>query len=403
VKAHSSSITAFCGTRRLGNGVSNVWHFYQFYQDGNRRYVTGVGTEDRSDPARPIRTGTLDFGVSSTGIERIGRMREYFLAELESARSLNQRNGTDVAMDIDIIGFSRGAAQAREFANQISAASVRASSSAAASQNTWTEGLVREQTSNGEALYYRYRDEDVWAQTGRYVYRCQRVNFRFMGLWDTVLSTHTGTYRMGIPSTFSHVAQAVALNEYRGMNTRQLPGVPFQSRLGAFPLESIMGGAIPPGQTRIEMGFLGAHADIGGGFPDAGNESALARVALSWMRQQGVAAGVNMLQISENTIPPTPFVHDKSEIILTGGMGAGEDRAVRYLDGTSTTQRQMIGTRLSYAEIERLQRLPEQRLIEFDENRGRVDAVTGTVNACRYLAWLRNNGHDMGNLQVTGC
>jgi RHS repeat-associated protein len=323
--------------RRLGNGISNVWQFSQLYRSGNSRYITGVGTEDRSDPTRPIRTGTLDLGVASTGGQRISRMREYFLEELEEASALNRRNGTDLAMDIDIVGFSRGAAQAREFANQINAVSRRVSSTATAGQETWSEGLVRERTAQGERLYYRYRDEDVWAATGRYQYKCQRVNFRFMGLWDTVLSTHTGTYRMAIPATFAHVAQAVALNEYRGMNVRQLPGVPIEGRSGAFPLESIMGESVPAGQTRIEMGFIGAHADIGGGFPDAGDESALARVALSWMRQQAVSSGINMQQLQTSAIPSSPIIHDKSEIILTGGMGAGEDREVRYLNGNSTT------------------------------------------------------------------
>ncbi|NCT96034.1 MAG: DUF2235 domain-containing protein [Comamonadaceae bacterium] len=45
-------------------------------------------------------------------------------------------------------------------------------------------------------------------------------------------------------------------------------------------------------RTRIERGFLGAHADIGGGFGE--NDSQLARAALVWMVEQAQVAGVTM-------------------------------------------------------------------------------------------------------------
>jgi RHS repeat-associated protein len=392
--------------RTLGNGISNVWHFRELYQDGDARYITGVGTEDRSDPARLIRTNGTDAAFSNTGLARVDRMMEYFREELALARERNARDNTDVSMDIDIVGFSRGASQAREFSNRITMNSVWQGSTGRGAIPHWLDGLVRLRDANGvERLYYRTGTyvTNPQAGTSGYVYRCQRVNFRFMGLWDTVLSTHRGTYNLDIPPQFAHVAHAIALNEYRGMNTRQLPGVPLTGRLGAFPLESIMGGTVPAGQTRIERGFVGAHADIGGGFPDQGDENALARVALSWMVQQARSVRVNMRDLPNNTVPASPVIHDKSEIILTGGMGAGEDRQVRYRDNRTTTQRQMTGTGLTFAEIARRQADARQRFIEFDANRGRTDAITGTVNACRYLDWLRNNGYDIGNLRAQGC
>ena len=82
-----------------------------------------------------------------------------------------------------------------------------------------------------------------------------------------MLSTHTGSYALGIPDEFAYVARAIALNEYR-------------FNLVAFPLESIMGSAITAEQTRIERDFIGAHSDIGGGFPD-GNLAKVAQVVRS--------------------------------------------------------------------------------------------------------------------------
>jgi RHS repeat-associated protein len=156
---------------------SNVEYFRDLYDDGNRRYITGVGVIHKDlygydDIHAPL----LDAGVAWSGPERIERMVEYFKDEADVVDD-------GILMDIDIIGFSRGAAQAREFANRINA-----------------------NTINGA---YRYvRDGKQY---------CQKINFRFMGLWDTVLSDNwSGTsYNFDIEPGFQYVAQAVALNEFR--------------------------------------------------------------------------------------------------------------------------------------------------------------------------------------------
>src|SRR5205085_989301 len=169
--------------------TSNVVRFRDLYLDGHRRYITGVGTVDRSDPGRPIdpaayepwympmSASTADGAGNYSGPARIARMVAYLGQEADGV-------GDDSVMEIDVVGFSRGAAQARDFANRIVA-----------------------HTRNG---WYAYTDAGGRAQ-------CQRVDFRFMGLWDTVLSTNeTGVaYQLAVPMEFAYVAQAVSLNEYR--------------------------------------------------------------------------------------------------------------------------------------------------------------------------------------------
>ena len=271
-------------------------------------------------------------------------------------------------MDIDIIGFSRGAAQARDFANRINAA-----------------------TRNGQ---YRY----TITEKGRQLQRCQMINFRFLGLWDTVLSTNlsrTG-YNLGIVPGFQHVAHAVALNEYRGNSIRLLPG----SRLGAFPLESIMGGAVPIGQERIERGFIGAHADIGGGFE--GQTNAMPLVTLTWMVEQARNAGVMMLD-PRSDIPPNPVIHDKSDNqYCIDGPGCSEDR--RGNGGAGGTQRQMTGTGMTHSDTGQfITYYPSDINSDGTQTRTpRADHTTGTVNMSAYLEWLRRpeNGYELGNLGV---
>ncbi len=363
------------------SSLSNVYKFYHdYYDDGRKQYITGVGVV-YNDPYGygDINAPLLDAGVNWSGPARIQRMVQYFNDEADAFTD-------DTAlMDVDIIGFSRGAAQARDFANRINA-----------------------NTING---VYRYTN-----QQGQQ--RCQKVNFRFMGLWDTVLSDNwSGTsYNLNIVPGFQYVAQAVALNEFRD---HTLPlgraNVLDPHSWGGFPLESIMGGAVPFGQTRIERGFIGAHADIGGGF-GPGDDSALAKVALAWMVDQAEAAGVKMKPFNE-TILANPVIHDKSDAIRFGSPVAGtpivndstwnsdydipatsspgtgaEDREVRYLNGTKTTQRQMTGTGMTYADTE--------QFITFDPTRSRSDNVTGTVDMKAYLGWLNANGYHINNLTV---
>ena len=303
---------------------------------------------------------------------------EYFNDEAELAKAKND----NVAMQVDIIGFSRGAAQARDFANRLMVG---------VKQNLITKDY-----------WYGYKRKDA---QGIEQDKCQKVNFRFMGLWETVLSTNASgyAYKLGIPDEFSHVAQAVALNEYRGRISpagRPDPGT-FSGNLdsvGAFPLESIMGSAVPVGQTRIERGFVGSHADIGGSFKD--NE--LSKVALAWMLQQATLAKVK-LEDQDISVVANPVLHDKSDGIQTGAPGsATDDRQVRYSNGTTVRQRAMAGTGLTYAEIVKESFITYTPRADLPtNNQGKIMGnETGTVNMDRYRAWLLLNGYDLGKLKI---
>ncbi|MCW8200877.1 hypothetical protein D8B23_21420, partial [Verminephrobacter aporrectodeae subsp. tuberculatae] len=171
---------------KSGDSMTNVVFFQDYYEksNGRKHYISGVGTTDMSDPTRPIEPKTClvplilpttqDKGLNCTGPERIERMIEYFNAEASKKKE-------DETMQVDIIGFSRGAAQARDFANRIAA-------------KTDSKG------------WYSYKDQETKNQV------CRKVNFRFMGLWDTVLSTNFSShqnYQLAIPAQFSYVAHAV--------------------------------------------------------------------------------------------------------------------------------------------------------------------------------------------------
>ena len=358
------------------SSLSNVWNFYDLYNDGDRRYITGVGTIHRDAIYGDINPPPLDRGLNLSGPQRIDRMFRYLM-------DMAALTDDPTAMEIDIVGFSRGASQARDFANRIAA-----------------------KTTNG---WFSFQD-DVGQM------HCQKVNLRFMGLFDTVLSTNMSgySYQLGVPAEFKYVAQAVALNEYRGNTFTYGRPVPTAvDSMGGFPLESVMGSSVPQGQTRIERGFLGAHADIGGGFGEGENQ--LSVVALAWMVEQAVLAGVQMDE-RPLTISAAPVLHDKSnniQTMLPGQQSWQEDRSVHYLDGTTTTQRAMAGTGMTYSDTVSIDRAagkpafinytPREQLPHSTVPEREADITTsqtGTVNMQQYLAWLQTNGYGLSNLRV---
>jgi hypothetical protein len=279
--------------------------------------------------------------------------------------------------------------------------------------------------------------------TRREVTRCQPAKLRFMGLFDTVLSTDlpfAADYRLAIPDEFSHVAHAVALNEYRSQPIGwDAGGYPFNAAFwndtrrnldedlhqGGFPLESIGASSRTPGQIRIERGFIGAHADIGGGY--AQGENQLSFVALNWMVKQAELAQVRMNVSDLVPIPNgNPNLHDQSNSLRIGHpdnperhmiskeirdadttgteweLLRAEDREVRGAV-SGTTQRSMGFTAFG----------PRDRSMVNADTHGYIHYVdrpvandpdmtwsaltgnrTGTVNIAGYMDWLKDNGYD---------
>jgi RHS repeat-associated protein len=320
---------AFDGTGNdLSNAgsLTNVARFERLYLDGKTRYVAGVGTAHEDDKWGDISVPLGDAGHNGSGARRIERMMTYLMEEARAAED-------KTPMAIDIVGFSRGAAQARDFANNIiqySGVSV-------------TGDIFNLRIDEGGWLHYNASVRNASGQMVRFEGR-QCVQLRFMGLWDTVLSTNSGRdYRLGIPLPFAHVAHAVALNEYRADETawnatrRNLDGF---AHLGGFPLVSIGASTKTTNQVRIERGFIGAHADIGGGYPAGENQ--LSFVALSWMVSQARSAGVQIGTPDIGSAIPTanPLIHDQSNALRvgrpTGAQGGSRQFTVGGLFGSST-------------------------------------------------------------------
>lgn len=222
--------------------VSNVRKFYKLYED-KAWYMTGVGL---NDPESGIQTNSVDPVDGNTARARV----DYMLGQFETYLD---ENGAGETTNVDVIGFSRGAAMARDFVNRI----------------------AQEQA------------EDSWQAKGF----C--VNLRFLGLWDTVaqfgvLGSSNDEWLLSIPSTVRATYHAVAVNEHRDI----------------LPLERALGSAIV-----IERGFIGDHSDVGGG----NAEGDLSNISLVWMAKMATQAGVPIRALPASYLNiESPVLHDRT-------------------------------------------------------------------------------------------
>jgi hypothetical protein len=229
-----------------------------------------------------------DLGDGNKTDERIIQMAKYlyrYLGQLQEA----ERRGIEInsTLNIDIVGFGRGAASARIFANLIERFLAGDDEFIVTEGDGSAPDIIDFNTLGAEARAYLANS-------------CLNVNLRFLGLWDTV--SHLGIveyddskesygegngaqYRpgpgyvpppvgnayLGIPASVDFTAHALAVNERRKV----------------FDGLSIYENPRQSGGNKIERGFVGAHADIGGGYPD----SDLSDIAFMWIVHQAEKNG----------------------------------------------------------------------------------------------------------------
>ncbi|MGH8175586.1 MAG: phospholipase effector Tle1 domain-containing protein, partial [Steroidobacter sp.] len=340
---------AFDGTwiDRSRGTLTNVELFRQYYDptfnEANSFYRRGIGTGDPNDSDLANSVDRVLGGAFGFGGENLIRDALRRLDELVA----NSGVGNNFDGVIDIVGFSRGAAVARAFANEV----------------------------------YGRIDKGHYRQPLESSNTCRSLRIRFMGLFDTVgafglpgNSIDLG-YDFRINDRIGTVAHAIALNEHRA----------------AFDLVSIQASEHGVNTTpyREERGFIGAHSDIGGGY----SIGDLSDVALRWMHTKAMAAGVRMLPMeTEHMTVRAPIVHDERTF--------SQDREIFYPNDPNwnpatcddgpihclfwrppLTQRQLTAPQFQHPEL-------RDFIIE-DPQPG---SIRGTVDVERYRSWLRSRG-----------
>lgn len=281
-----------------GNDFSNIKKLSELYprlngvaSGGQRQmavrgfYVEGIGTQaGEKDSLISSATGRGDTGV-------LGRVQQAFKHIAFHVDHVIQENpGSEItSLVFDIFGFSRGAAAARHFANEIARGH---------------RGPLR-------ALLSSHKQRFSGDFQGQYKHD---IDVGFIGLFDTVAAVagvaNLGNVRHAVTpglqlylprSRFSHVVHLVARDEYRAN----------------FPLSRVK-------PDHLELTLPGAHSDIGGGYlPEAeecvfvspmqaltvGNGTAVTSTSIyrdAWRyREQLIAQGWPAAMLEVVTPPPT--------------------------------------------------------------------------------------------------
>jgi RHS repeat-associated protein len=303
---------------------SNVYKFYLAYdatKNGPAWYMNGIG---RDDYASGIVAPIGDAINASTARARINSM---LLRFDQFMRKSDFTAKPDVF--IDIVGFSRGAAMARDFSNQVA---------------------------------QKMRD-NIYANTGA----C--ITLRFIGLWDTVAQVGLNGaanlfFDLTIPPEARHVFQAVALNEHRYW----------------FPVESIA--------TGVQRGFIGSHADIGGSY----GTGDLSDVALNWIVQQAKNSGLLMkewddVRHAEWGQVTNPVLHDKNDESMDREFCLRARMTIFELNCRPLRKAKPGGMTWLDTQSGNLITRYDKPLLDADGQ----SKIIGIVNMNEYNAWLRKN------------
>ena len=221
-----------------GNELSNVALLSGLYESDKelkgsgksrslqrRFYMDGIGTV-RGEEDSWIGSGT---GRGETGVEeRVGKMFQYLLRWMHELRSL-YLDAEISAVTFDVFGFSRGAAAARHFVNEVTSGY----------QGYWRELMDRSQL-KFSAGFAPYTD----------------VHLGFVGLFDTVASI-VGWDNLGNLSSQHIPLLQLYLRPNRIGNVVQL--VARDEKRFNFALSEV-------GPDHLEITLPGVHSDIGGGY-----------------------------------------------------------------------------------------------------------------------------------------
>ncbi len=237
-------LVAFDGTGNNkdaeGDAPTNVRRLWEAYR-AKSLYLRGVGSSDVFG-WRVIENA----GGGYSGAGGQARVEKAWSKIVEHYRNLSDMEVDDDPLDV--IGFSRGAALARQFANVVNR---RGDPRKYGRVNEWFRG--------GAMLTSRMNVEGC------------PLKIRFLGLFDTVPSfgqpgNHIDMgYNLSIPNNVQNVRHAIARDERREL----------------FPLASIA-----PSPSRIERMFPGVHSDVGGGYAESETQE-IQYGPLLWMWQEG--------------------------------------------------------------------------------------------------------------------
>jgi uncharacterized protein (DUF2235 family) len=264
-------VLLFDGTWNRREDTTNVWRMKMLLRHSPEQliyYDEGVGTAK----GEKISGGAFGQGLSNKVLGGYLWLMEHYEDHTESDTNLDD--------EIYVLGFSRGAFTARSLVGFLGIAGLLRRDAATRIRDAYE--LSRE-----EWLH----ESHTVAQSFRQSYS-RRVVITFLGVWDTVgalgipripglpalrfrgLEDNARHKILDLPSIVLHARQALAIDEHRQV------------------FEPTLWPSKRPSQTMEQRWFVGAHANVGGGYDRDG----LFLRPLQWLQSEAAALGLRFRQ-----------------------------------------------------------------------------------------------------------
>ena len=250
------------------DSLSNVWYLYDMHKGDGKKikdgkyslrkfYQRGVGSESDG-----LLSWAVDTAGNAGGYGAAVRFENaiYYIEQYIIQYTDKTEGALPCTIQLDVFGFSRGAAMARHFVNCIK-------------QN-----------------YFDFKDPDI-----NKAFSANNILINFLGIFDTVGSFNIAGDNNDFGFSFhikpswieSKAVHIYALNEYRwGFDQQALSQIQDTN----YPIDIVEG-------NFIEIGLPGAHSDIGGSysynkFTQFANNALLACPPLALMAKHAIENGV---------------------------------------------------------------------------------------------------------------
>ncbi|MFW1953310.1 DUF2235 domain-containing protein [Acinetobacter beijerinckii] len=260
----------FDGTWNDPADNTNVYKIYQLIKNLNNRDIECIYDEG---------VGVMPFTRVIGGFTGLGLNENILDAYLSLSKYYDPNNPPEIWF----FGFSRGAYTARSLAGLINKC-----------------GLLKTPTKKmAKKAFDVYSDQSTKGTQFRLNNSFDKIEIHFLGVWDTVgalgipqtLFTEKSKYvwhDTNLSKAVKHGYHAMALDEHREIFNVVL-------------WTSEDGKPIYDGQKIEQRWFIGAHANVGGGYKKG---NSLSDISLAWMTQKARDAGIaNLTFKSQNEVP----------------------------------------------------------------------------------------------------
>lgn len=221
------------GTGSYTIHTTNIYRLFKNYMQNSDKntkafYIEGIGTLDHNEDSTTSAATGHDFWEGYSAKAKTQKAFESLCNYLQEIALKNYENTINLSITLDLFGFSRGAALARNFANLIT------------EKKTILKSILQNERHN-----------------------LNHLEIGFIGLFDTVESIQLSTLNLSLDKVQAQgVFHLTAVHECR----ENFPLTSIFTSVNHYTKAHKKGSGFHPSKNHFELRVPGAHSDVGGGY-----------------------------------------------------------------------------------------------------------------------------------------